>query len=156
MPSRFPIAVLALILAAGSLSVPAQARVHDPARYVNPYLGTKPGAPDQGTGGGAGNNFPGADVPFGMVQRSPDTVTEQHGGYFYDDNRIKGFSLTHLSGAGCDTYQDIPFLPISGEVTESPPFTRIATSPGSPTGTKRSAPAITASGWTTACTPSSR
>ncbi|MFD1050628.1 glycosyl hydrolase family 18 protein, partial [Kibdelosporangium lantanae] len=49
-----------------------------------------------------------------------DTVTQQHGGYFYDDNRLKGFSLTHLSGAGCSTYQDIPFMPFVGEVTTSP------------------------------------
>ncbi|HVV21997.1 MAG TPA: glycoside hydrolase family 92 protein, partial [Pseudonocardiaceae bacterium] len=83
-------------------------------------MGTQPGAADQGTGGGAGNNFPGADVPFGMVQWSPDTETMQPGGYYYQDNRIRGFSLTHLSGAGCYTYQDIPFMPVVGQVTDSP------------------------------------
>ncbi|MFB9298980.1 GH92 family glycosyl hydrolase [Kibdelosporangium philippinense] len=98
----------------------SQAAVEDLAQLVNPYIGTKPGGPDHGTGGGAGNTFPGAVVPFGMVQWSPDTVTHQHGGYFYDDNRIKGFSLTHLSGAGCSTYQDIPFMPFVGQVTTSP------------------------------------
>lgn len=92
----------------------------DYASFVNTFMGTQPGAPDQGTGGGAGNNFPGADVPFGMVQWSPDTVTMQPGGYFYQDNRIRGFSLTHLSGAGCFTYQDIPFMPLVGQVTNSP------------------------------------
>ncbi|WP_225978576.1 GH92 family glycosyl hydrolase [Gandjariella thermophila] len=92
----------------------------DLARWVNPYIGTKPGDADMGTGGGAANTFPGADVPFGMVQWSPDTVTFQHGGYYYDDNRIRGFSLTHLSGAGCSTYEDIPFIPLVGEVTTSP------------------------------------
>ncbi|MFI5781996.1 GH92 family glycosyl hydrolase [Nocardia sp. NPDC051570] len=92
----------------------------DPAVWVDPFYGTKPGDADLGTGGGAGNTFPGADVPFGMVQWSPDTVTAQHGGYYYDDNRIKGFSLTHLSGAGCDTYQDIPFQPVAGPITDSP------------------------------------
>ncbi len=92
----------------------------DPAAWVDPFYGTKPGDADMGTGGGAGNTFPGADVPFGMVQWSPDTVTAQHGGYYYDDNRIKGFSLTHLSGAGCDTYQDIPFQPVAGPITDSP------------------------------------
>ncbi|MCM6773602.1 GH92 family glycosyl hydrolase [Nocardia sp. CDC159] len=97
----------------------------DPAAWVDPFYGTRPGDADMGTGGGAGNTFPGADVPFGMVQWSPDTVTPQHGGYYYDDNRIKGFSLTHLSGPGCDTYQDIPFVPLAGEVTASP-----ATEPG--------------------------
>ncbi len=92
----------------------------DLARYVNPFVGTAPGATDYGTGGGAGNNFPGADVPFGMVQWSPDTVQAQPGGYYYPDDRIKGFSLTHLSGAGCYTYEDIPFMPYVGKVTESP------------------------------------
>jgi predicted alpha-1,2-mannosidase len=92
----------------------------DLARWVNPYVGTQPGGPDFGTGGGAGDTFPGADVPFGMVQWSPDTATHQHGGYLYDDNRIKGFSLTHLSGPGCSTFEDIPFMPVVGEVTTSP------------------------------------
>src|SRR6266545_6579042 len=110
---------------APTMSVSAAAPVDDLARWVNPYTGTKPGGPDQGTGGGAGNTFPGADVPFGMVQWSPDTATHQHGGYFFDDNRIKGFSLTHLSGAGCSTYEDIPIMPFVGEVTTSP-----ATDPG--------------------------
>ncbi|HEX3791244.1 MAG TPA: GH92 family glycosyl hydrolase [Pseudonocardiaceae bacterium] len=92
----------------------------DVAQYVDTFLGTQPGAADQGTGGGAGNDFPGADAPFGMVQWSPDTVTLQHGGYYYQDNRIRGFSLTHLSGAGCDTYEDIPFMPVLGSVSDSP------------------------------------
>ncbi|TDP97913.1 GH92 family glycosyl hydrolase [Labedaea rhizosphaerae] len=103
-----------------AFAAPAAKADTDLAKWVNPYVGTKPGGPDQGTGGGAGNTFPGADVPFGMVQWSPDTVTLQHGGYFYDDNRIKGFSLTHLSGAGCSTYQDVPFMPFPGDVTTSP------------------------------------
>jgi predicted alpha-1,2-mannosidase len=117
-------ALLTLVL--GSLPAataqPGQnsAAVTDLARWVNPFVGTQPGGPDHGTGGGAGNNFPGADVPFGMVQWSPDTVTRQHGGYYYQDNRIKGFSLTHLSGAGCSTYQDIPITPFVGEVSTSP------------------------------------
>ncbi|MFD1534251.1 GH92 family glycosyl hydrolase [Pseudonocardia aurantiaca] len=96
------------------------AAVADSARWVNPHIGTKPGGPDFGTGGGAGNTFPGAVVPFGMVQWSPDTATHQPGGYFYDDNRIKGFSLTHLSGPGCSTFQDIPFMPVVGDVPTAP------------------------------------
>lgn len=99
---------------------PAGAAPDDPAAWVNPFVGTRPGGADQGTGGGAGNTFPGAVAPFGMVQWSPDTVKAQHGGYFYDDNQLKGFSLTHLSGAGCDTYEDLPFVPVAGQVTTSP------------------------------------
>ncbi|MCD7443724.1 GH92 family glycosyl hydrolase [Streptomyces lincolnensis] len=109
-------------------SVPAQAVTEPPtarttadlARYVNPFVGTKPGGPDFGTGGGAGNTFPGAVAPFGMVQWSPDTDRSQPGGYFYDDDKIRGFSLTHLSGAGCYGAQDLPFMPYSGQVTASP------------------------------------
>jgi predicted alpha-1,2-mannosidase len=123
--SKLAAVALAAAMCATVVAAPASAQlgeriVEDLARWVNPYVGTKPGGADHGTGGGAGNTFPGADVPFGMVQWSPDTVTHQHGGYFYDDNRIKGFSLTHLSGPGCSTYQDIPVMPFAGEVTTSP------------------------------------
>jgi predicted alpha-1,2-mannosidase len=114
---------LALGSAAVAVAAPqanAGATQQDLAANVDTFLGTQPGAADQGTGGGAGNDFPGADVPFGMVQWSPDTVTSQPGGYFYQDNRIQGFSMTHLSGAGCFTYQDIPFMPVVGQVTDSP------------------------------------
>ncbi|RSM67497.1 alpha-mannosidase [Kibdelosporangium aridum] len=122
---RWLAATVTLGVAWGVVTAPAataqpRAAIEDLAQFVNPYIGTKPGGPDHGTGGGAGNTFPGAVVPFGMVQWSPDTVTHQHGGYFYDDNRIKGFSLTHLSGAGCSTYQDIPIMPFVGQVTTSP------------------------------------
>ncbi|MBV9709335.1 MAG: lectin, partial [Ktedonobacteraceae bacterium] len=89
----------------------------DLARYVDPFTGTsvQPGA----TFGG-GDTFPGADAPFGMVQWSPDTSVYNSGGYWYPDNKIKGFSLTHLNGAGCSTYSDIPFMPYVGNVTASP------------------------------------
>ncbi|WP_408630200.1 GH92 family glycosyl hydrolase [Amycolatopsis mongoliensis] len=109
------------VTAAVAPAVPAAAaQATDFAKWVNPFVGTRPGGADHGTGGGAGNTFPGAVAPFGMVQWSPDTVKSQPGGYFYDDNALTGFSLTHLSGAGCSTYQDIPFIPYVGEVTTSP------------------------------------
>ena len=135
---------LAAIMVAGLAVVPVTAYAaadDDPARWVNPFVGTKPGGADHGTGGGAGNTFPGAVAPFGMVQWSPDTVTPQPGGYYYDDNRIKGFSLTHLSGAGCSTYQDVPFMPFAGEVTTSPgDRPRPVRRPRSRTPTSRRAP----------------
>jgi predicted alpha-1,2-mannosidase len=119
--------VFAALLAAGTMFAlavaPAAAApaapvvgvvIDDPAQYVNPFVGTKPGGPDFGHGGGAGNTFPGADAPFGMLQWSPDTVLHQHGGYHYDDNRIKGFSLTHLSGPGCSDFGNVPFMPALG------------------------------------------
>jgi predicted alpha-1,2-mannosidase len=67
---------------------------------------------------GSGNTFPGATLPFGMVQWSPDTTTDAW--YFYGDKKILGFSLTHISGAGCPLYGDFGVLPVSGELQESP------------------------------------
>ncbi|MFI9171138.1 GH92 family glycosyl hydrolase [Streptomyces lincolnensis] len=126
--ARRPLAVALALGATLCASVPAQGVAETPtatitadlARHVNPFVGTKPGGPDFGTGGGAGNTFPGAVAPFGMVQWSPDTDRSQPGGYFYDDDKIRGFSLTHLSGAGCYGAQDLPFMPYSGQVTSSP------------------------------------
>lgn len=94
----------------------------DPATLVNPFVGTQTGATDFGTGGGAGNTFPGATLPFGMVQFSPDTSFSDNfgGGYSYADTRLKGFSLTHLSGAGCAAFQDIAILPLAKTVTAAP------------------------------------
>jgi predicted alpha-1,2-mannosidase len=97
-------------------------------RYVNPFVGTDAGQPDFGLIGSSGNTFPGAVVPFGMVQWSPDTSpsrSSRHGHargstYAYGDTVIRGFSLTHLSGTGCSIYQDVPFLPMLGPVVASP------------------------------------
>ncbi len=87
------------------------------ARYVHPLVGTAR----------YGHTFPGATVPFGMVQWSPDTqsvATRQRpvSGYFYQDQALRGFSLTHLSGAGCPTFQDVAVLPAVG--TPPPPQPR--------------------------------
>ena len=76
---------------------------------------------------GTVGEFPGADVPFGMLQWSPDTspnTVQAGGGYAYDDSEINGFSLTHLSGTGCPSYQDIPILPTEGAITS--PATTVA------------------------------
>ncbi|HTV61891.1 MAG TPA: GH92 family glycosyl hydrolase [Verrucomicrobiae bacterium] len=76
--------------------------------------------PLNGTDNG-GDEFPGAVVPFGMVQWSPDTTSlGQSGGYLYTDTQIVGFSLDHLSGAGCDYGGNFAFTPILGGVTNSP------------------------------------
>ncbi len=88
----------------------AAALVSDPASLVNPFIGTTNGA----------NDFPGADVPFGMVRWSPDTPSRPPGGgYEYHDSSITGFSLTHLSGPGCGAEGDIPVLPTTGSVNTS-------------------------------------
>lgn len=86
--------------------------------HVNPLAGTQPGPRTFG----GGHNFPGATVPFGMVQWGPDTTpSDRHsGGYDYRDRHITGFSLTHLNGAGCSLYGDFPFLPTTEPLDASP------------------------------------
>ncbi|NQY05455.1 MAG: glycoside hydrolase family 92 protein, partial [Flavobacteriaceae bacterium] len=72
--------------------------------YVNPFIGT----------GGHGHTYPGATMPFGMMQLSPDTRLDGWdgcSGYHYSDNYIYGFSHTHLSGTGVSDYGDILFMP---------------------------------------------
>ncbi|MFZ4549800.1 MAG: GH92 family glycosyl hydrolase, partial [Bacteroidales bacterium] len=79
-----------------------------PADFVNPFIGT----------GGHGHTYPGATMPFGMVQLSPDTRLEGWdgcGGYHYDDSYIYGFSHTHLNGTGVPDLCDILFTATTGE-----------------------------------------
>jgi predicted alpha-1,2-mannosidase len=84
-------------------------QAQDFAKYVNPFIGT----------GGHGHTFPGATVPYGMVQLSPDTRIDGSwdgcGGYHYSDNLIYGFSHTHLNGTGVSDYGDIMLMPTMGE-----------------------------------------
>lgn len=91
-----------------------------PVRYVDPMIGTD----------GMGHTFPGACVPFGAVQLSPDTEVVPHNisgvyqkdaykycaGYRYSDSTIVGFSHTHLSGTGHSDLGDILLMPGTGEV----------------------------------------
>jgi predicted alpha-1,2-mannosidase len=72
---------------------------------------------------GGGNTFPGADVPFGMVQWSPDTLPNRSdgGGYSYTDTTLTGYSLTHLSGPGCKAAGDVPILPVTGALPSGNP-----------------------------------
>jgi predicted alpha-1,2-mannosidase len=110
--------LFAAALASAALLAPI-ARGAGLADHVRVFAGTRPGP---GTFGG-GHNFPGASVPFGMVQWSPDTTPADHngrGGYDYRDSHVKGFSLTHLAGAGCSLYGDFPFLPTTEPLEGSP------------------------------------
>src|SRR5688572_12081159 len=78
-------------------------------RHVDPFIGTA----------GHGHTYPGATLPFGMVQLSPDTrLTGWDGcsGYHYSDEIVYGFSHTHLSGTGISDYGDILLMPTVGEV----------------------------------------
>lgn len=88
--------------------------VTNPAYHVDTLIGT-------GTGGetvGEINNFPGASVPFGMVQYSPDTVGN-YAGYNYDNPRSTGFSMTHAS-VGCAAFGDISMLPTTTPTGSEP------------------------------------
>lgn len=103
------------LLATASLSQNARpiSQPRDLTRYVDPFIGTA----------GHGHTFPGATMPFGMVQLSPDTrLTGWDGcsGYHYSDQIIYGFSHTHLSGTGISDYGDILFMPTAGEVYLNP------------------------------------
>src|ERR1051325_4368607 len=101
-----PVNLVNLFLLLIFLSTQASAQ-RDLTRYVNPFIGT----------GGHGHTFPGAIVPFGMVQLSPDTrLTGWDGcsGYHYSDSTIYGFSHTHLSGTGISDYGDILLTPMPG------------------------------------------
>jgi len=116
----------------GGAGLPA---VTGPASLVDTLVGTGAGAVQPG----AVDTFPGASMPFGMIQWSPDTSPDRTdgGGYAYADHRILGFSLTHLSGPGCPYFGDIPVLPVAGAVPTDPggatePFSHATehTSPG--------------------------
>ncbi len=107
-------AALALAVGAGL----ATAETKDPAAFVDPFIGT----------GGYGHTFPGATVPFGMVQLSPDTKTAHFGkdsypwaaGYQYGDQSVLGFSHTHFSGSGHSDLGDILVTAMSGEARLDP------------------------------------
>ena len=96
----------------------------DKAALVNPIIGTN----------GMGHTFPGACVPFGLVQLSPDTDTIPHNvdgkyqprayeycaGYQHKDSSIVGFSHTHFSGTGHSDLGDILIMPATGELKLNP------------------------------------
>ena len=104
--------------AAPAAAGPGHSPVHDPVRYVDPLIGTA----------GGGNTYPGAVVPFGMISWSPtNTAGDQTNapaanGYSYNTTRLRGFSLTHVNGAGCapGAAGDVPIMPFVGEVNSSP------------------------------------
>jgi len=134
VPRRISVAV-ALLLAMAALPACSTASaagaptsqnpaglVEDPASVVNPFIGTGSGGPAVGNI----NTFPGPDVPFGMVQWGPVTNDPNPsqplvGGYFSGATTMEGFSLTHLSGAGCPAYGDVPIMPYSGTPNLPPP-----------------------------------
>jgi putative alpha-1,2-mannosidase len=111
------------VVLAGALVLPGQAAGAAPVtRAAGAALATDPASLVQSLIGTTndGDTFPGADMPFGMMQWSPDTPSRPDGGgYQYSDNSILGFSLTHLSGPGCRAEGDIPILPTVGKIVTS-------------------------------------
>jgi predicted alpha-1,2-mannosidase len=112
------IALVALLFCLPSITI-AQGSLSPQARLalVDPFIGTGPD----------GHTFPGATVPFGMVQLSPDTQVRPFkqsykwaSGYRYEDTTILGFSHTHFSGSGHSDLGDVLLQPISGEVQLEP------------------------------------
>lgn len=109
---------LSLLLLAGFACNAWSAETRDVLAEVNPFIGTTNG----------GNVFPGATVPFGMVQFSPEaspwrpkSQIAAPGGYEYRAKQIRGFSLTNVEGWGCaGASGDVPLMPIAGRVAASP------------------------------------
>ena len=113
-------AVVPLVACSGAETDLAPAPVSDPppvsssagdglAQWVDPFIGTADSdSPDPVGGGKGGSTFPGAALPFGLVQWSPDTTLAEPAGYNRASNEILGFSLTHLNGAGCSALRDFP------------------------------------------------
>ncbi len=102
-----------ILLGLASLLARAGEPGADAFQAVDPFIGT----------GGDGHTFPGAVVPFGMVQLSPDTRIQPRAqaygwaaGYRYEDHSIVGFSHTHFSGTGHSDLGDVLLMPIAGEV----------------------------------------
>lgn len=99
------VVVSAAVVAAAVVAVPsAAATAQDLTSLVNPFVGTQ----------NDGNTFPGASMPFGMVQESPDNGGAT--GYDYDTSTIYGFSQTHLSGVGCGIEGELPLMPTTGAI----------------------------------------
>lgn len=116
LPGRLALSALiaALMTALVGTGPPVMAAVvTDPASLVNTLVMT--------TGGG--NDFPGVDVPFGMLQWSPDAATGRSlgGGYNFNATSIRGYSLTHMAGPGCGAMGDLPILPMTGPLPSGDP-----------------------------------
>ena len=105
------------LLAACTSNTLSQSETPDYTIYVNPFIGTQ----TDETGALSGSTFPGATMPQGMVQLSPETeqmVTwDPCCGYDYNKDKIYGFTHTHLSGTGCTDLIDVSLMPVSTDVT---------------------------------------
>ncbi|HUQ61476.1 GH92 family glycosyl hydrolase [Lentzea sp.] len=117
-----PLVAAGLLIAGLATATPAAAApLAALTQHVNPFIGTdNSNSPNPVPGGAGGSTYPGAVVPFGMVQFSPDTPTASPSGYRYSDTKIEEFSLTHFNGAGCANNEDLGILPVTGNLSSSP------------------------------------
>ncbi|MFG2780667.1 GH92 family glycosyl hydrolase [Streptomyces prunicolor] len=114
------VAVTTALAAAAPFPTPASATgpSERPSALVDPLIGSSNG----------GNTYPGASLPYGMIAWSPTSTTGDQtstgaaNGYEYGATRIRGLSLTHVNGAGCNpgAAGDVPIMPFVGDVTSSP------------------------------------
>ena len=107
---KIRINILAASILLIAFACKTETRVENPAQLVNPLIGTD----------AHGHTYPGASVPFGMVQLSPDTRLsgwDGCSGYHYSDSIIYGFTHTALSGTGVGDYGDILLMPVMGKPT---------------------------------------
>ena len=97
-----PIATLLSALTLLTACLPDSDSMPDNAQFINPMIGAVTYGEDTEDVHGFGKTFPGAAIPFGLVQLSPDTITgEDNGcGYSWNHDTIEGFSFLHLSGVG--------------------------------------------------------
>ncbi len=116
--------ILTAVFSCLAIIANAQKPSENLVQYVKPIIGTQR----------MGHTFPGATVPFGMVQLSPETDTvgyEMNGkynpdvykycaGYEYDDKTIVGFSHTHFSGTGHSDMGDFLIMPTIGQLKLNP------------------------------------
>ncbi len=113
MKTFFPVIACALIFHACTSRTPSadSARDTDYCQYVNPFIGTADN----------GHTFPGATVPFGFIQASPETGNDAWkycSGYNYSDGSIIGFAQNQINGTGCQDLGDILMLPFSGDIID--------------------------------------
>ncbi|PQJ09961.1 alpha-mannosidase [Flavipsychrobacter stenotrophus] len=101
-----------------ALALSSYAQAQNLTKYIDPMIGT----------GGHGHTYPGATVPFGMVQLSPDNGDEGWdwcSGYNYSSPAIAGFSHMHLSGTGCGDWTDISVMPHTSLIADSFRFFKV-------------------------------
>jgi len=103
------IGLLSLLTLVTACTCPFKSKEADFTQYVNPFIGCAEN----------GHTFPGACYPFGMIQASPDTgncTWTYCSGYMYLDEKIWGFSQTHLNGTGCPDLGDVQLQPFTGPI----------------------------------------